>query len=70
MANKKKKCGGCKEQYYQGSSYLTVNTLNEDNRKEYMDAIAEFAMKMHKCRIAVYSTLNIGSPHCGPTNCD
>jgi hypothetical protein len=70
MAKKKKKCK-CKEKelYYQGASYLTINTFNESKREKYIEAIAEFAMKMHKCRIAVYPTLNIGAPHCGPNNC-
>lgn len=69
MAKKKKKCGCKKELYYQGAAYLTVNTINESHRDKFMDAIADWGMKMHDCRIAPYATLNIGAPHCGPTGC-
>lgn len=70
MAKKKKKCKGkCKELYYQGAAYLTVNTINEGHRKKFMKALAVWGMEMHKCRIAPYANLNIGAPHCPPTGC-
>lgn len=57
------------EEKYTGATYLTINSLNVEQKEEILSALAEFTMKLDKCRIATYATVNIGKPNCGPQGC-
>jgi len=58
-----------KEDKYTGATYVTINSINTEERKEILEALAEFTMKLDKCRMVTYATVNIGKPGCPPQGC-
>ena len=58
-----------KEDKYTGATYVTINSINTEERKEILEALAEFTMKLDKCRMVTYETVNIGKQGCPPQGC-